>query len=213
MCANLRLICRKNLGWLLFVCIGLMGQGVSAVTLTFDELNPADYINEDEDEGLHYLTNEYESFGLLFEKFAYVVAWGQSPNPKSLPNYVTGPGLTLNFVGNLPTYVSLFVGSGSGYKVGIDAFGLNGYREFFLTEGEVRGMGSDESTPYIPNQFVSFRSPSGISSIHLAGQADVYIDDLTFTNEPDIAAPESSTFILFVIGLLGLILCNRKSLK
>lgn len=212
MCANTLLLCRKSLGRLIFiVCCGFMGSGAAAITLTFDELDPADY---DPGTGeLGFLTDEYESIGLLFEGAAYLLAWTEFQHPKSLPNYVIGPGFSLNFVGDLPTYVSLFVGSSTGSQVVLDAFGLNDYHEYKITDGEVHGMGSEESTPYIPNQFVSFSSPTGISSIHLSGQSDAFIDNLTFTDEPDIAAPESSTFILFVIGLLGLILCNRKSLK
>ena len=212
MCAKALLACRNIFYRLVVVvCSGLVGQGVSAITLTFDDLDPADYEHETGEPG--FLTNEYESLGLVFEGAAYLLTWTQSQPAMSLPNYVIGPGFNLNFVGDLPTYVSLFVGSSTGHKVELAAFGTNGFLEYKITDGEVHGMGSDQSTPYVPNQFVFFSSPEGISSIQLSGQSDAYVDNLTFTNEANIAAPESSTFILFVIGLAGLILCNRKSLK
>ena len=212
MCAKALLACREIFCRLVFVvCCGFIGQGVSAITLTFDDLDPTDY--EHETGELGFLTNEYQSLGLVFEGAAYLLTWTQSQPAMSLPNYVIGPGFNLNFVGDLPTYVSLFVGSSTGHKVELAAHGANGFFEFKSTDGEVHGMGSDQSTPYVPNQFVSFSAPDGISSIQLSGQSDAFIDNLTFTNEPDIVAPESSTFILFAIGLLALALCNRKSLK
>ena len=204
--------CRQHLGMLMFVIsCGVVGQSALAITLTFDELNPADY----EGEGVEtpFLTNEYESLGLVFDGAAYLHTWTNSQPAMSLPNYVIGPGFILNFLGDLPTYVSLFVGSSTGHAVFLDAHGPSGYHESQRTDGELNGWGSEESTPYVPNQFVFFSSPMGISSIELSGQSDAFIDNLTFTNEPSIAAPESSTFILFAIGLLGLMLCNRKSLK
>ena len=210
MCANTLLLCRKSLGRLMFViCCGLMAQGALAITLTFDELNPADY--EGENVETPFLTDEYESLGLVFDGAAYLHAWTQSQPAMSLPNYVIGPGFILNFVGDLPTYVSLFVGSSNGAAVFFDAYGLEGYHESKRTDGEIHGMSWEQSTPYVPNQFVFFNSPTGISSIELSGQSDAFIDNLTFTNEHDVAVPEPSTLLLFTLGLFGLVLCKRKS--
>lgn len=208
----MRSLLYKRLGMLMFViCCGLAGEAASAITLTFDELNPADY----EAEGVEtpFLTDEYESLGLLFEGAAYLHTWTQSQPAMSLPNYVIGPGFLLNFIGDLPTYVSLYVGSSNGAAVFLDAYGLNGFHESKRTDGEIHGMNWEQSTPYVPNQFVVFSSPTGISSIELSGQSDAYIDNLTFTNEPHIAVSEPSAYILFAIGLWGLMSCRRQRLK
>ncbi|MEN0035449.1 MAG: PEP-CTERM sorting domain-containing protein [Cellvibrio sp.] len=186
------------------VVTGLMLFSVGkaqAVNIDFDDLNPADLIGDD---GYIPLTNQYESLGVLFESGAYLLGY----SPKSAPNYVNGPGFSIHFLGVLPTYVSMYVGSNLEHKVGIRAYGVNGYFEDRLTDGEVRGMQWEDSTPYRPNQFISFYMPEGISSINLAGQADTYMDDLTFS----VSVPEPSSLLLLFLGMLITYL-HRKRLQ
>lgn len=173
-----------------------------AITINFDDLNPEDFINaEDPDQGLIPLTDEYASLGVMFVDGAYL--GGGSPNFS--PNFVNGPGFSFYFLGRLPQYVSFYAGSLTEYKVGITAYGSNGFLDSFLTDGEVSGMGSDESTPYRDNQYVSFFEPEGIFSIHLSGQADVYIDNLYF----GVEVPEPGSWILFCFGLLVIYLQRK----
>jgi hypothetical protein len=206
------LLSHKRLVALVFaVCCGVVAQSAAAITLTFDELDPMYY--ESEEAESPYLTDEYESVGLLFDGAAYLHKRTALQPSVSSPNYVVGPGFVLNFIGDFPTYVSMYVGSTASTAVFLTASGPGGYQENKRTDGEVRSSGYEESTPYVPNQFIFFSSPTGISSIELSTQGDSFIDNLTFTSDPDIEVPESSTFILFAIGLLGLILCKRRELE
>lgn len=184
------------------VCILSFCHPAQAVMLNFDDLNPESLQHS---EGI--LTNEYEAQGVVFHYSAYL----HDGSPKSSPNYVVGPGFGFSFVNTLPVYVSFFTGSSTQSKVFIDARGPGGYFVNIRTEGEIHGMTDEESTPYIPNQFVEFRSDTGISSIELSGQSDGYIDDLTFYY-PDETVPEPSTIMLFALGLGGLYFRQRKAI-
>ncbi len=183
----LRLVC--------LLVIFPLGNVANAVMINFDELDP-DSIPD----GI--LTNEYESQGVMFEWSAYLIA----NSPKSAPNYVVGPGFKFYFTdlylspGLLPKLVSFYTGSSTQSKVHITAIGPDGYSETILTEGEVHGMGSDVSTPYIPNQLVTFEFANGISSIELSGQSDAYIDDLSFYYVIE-AVPEPSIAVLFLLSI------------
>jgi len=174
-----------------YVLAFLLSSSANAVMINFDELDPESIPNS-------ILTNEYESQGLIFEYSAYLTY----SSTQSAPNYAVGPGFMLNFINELPTYVSFYTGSSTQSKVFISATGPNEYLESIITEGEIHGMGSLESTPYIPNQFVVFQSEFGIASIELSGQSDAYVDDLSFYYEgEEIAVSEPSALILFILGL------------
>ena len=172
-----------------------------AVTIDFDDLDPADFIGDD---GYIPLTDQYGSLGVLFEGGAYLSGYSS----KSSPNYINGPGFSIYFLDVIPTYVSMYVGSGLKHKVGLSVYGLNGWIENKTTDGEVRGFEWEQSTPYRDNQFVSFYVPEGISHIYLAGQADVYIDDLSF----GVSVPEPSALLLLFLGILITYL-HRKRLQ
>ncbi|HSX51786.1 MAG TPA: PEP-CTERM sorting domain-containing protein [Cellvibrio sp.] len=173
---------------LLFFC-----TPAQAVIIDFDDLDPSSLPNE-------MVTNEYESQGVVFAWNAYLVP----ASTQSAPNYVIGPGIVFNFINTLPTYVSFYTGSSTGHKVFISALGPNNYFENIVTEGEIHGMNYEESTPYVPNQFVVFQSESGIASIELSGQSDGYIDDLTFYYPgEEIDVPEPSGILLLMLGMLG----------
>ncbi len=187
---------------LLFLCVSffvMLSNCANAVLINFDELDPNDYSYEG---GNPYLTNEYESQGLVFTGSAYLLGWHEGIPSVSLPNYVIGPGFSLGFVGNLPTAVSFFFGSSSHSAVFIDAYGPN-YENHLMSSGDNHGM-TDEYIPYIPNELFSFSSSTGISSIEFSGWGDNYIDDLTYTYADQVTVPEPSAFILFAIGIFWL---------
>lgn len=194
-------VCRNIIHVFLLLLLTVAVGRAQAITINFDDLNPEDFINaEGSDDWLFPLSNEYESVGLIFQDNAYLIGGGGN-------NFVNGPGFSFRFVGNLPTYVSMYVGSSVGYKVGVDAFGVNGDRDHKVTDGAIHGMTDEESTPYRDNQFVSFYMPEGISKIHLSGQGDAYIDNLYFGAE----VPEPGSWILFCFGLLAIYL-KRKTI-
>lgn len=178
-----------------------LSSSANAVIINFDELDPESISDS-------ILTTEYETQGLVFDYNAYLIPH----SPKSSPNYVVGPGITFHFINELPTYVSFYTGSSTQSKVAISATGANGYFKSIITEGEVHGMGSLESTPYIPNQFVVFQSEFGIASIELTGQSDTYIDDLSFYYEgEEIVVSEPSVLVLFMLGLCFILRRKIKS--
>jgi hypothetical protein len=187
----------------LFACFFVLSfscTSAHAVIINFDELDPASLPNE-------MVTNEYESLGVVFPFNAYLV----SSSTQSAPNYLIGPGIRFNFINTLPTYVSFFTGSSTEHKVFISASGPNNYLANVVTEGQLNGLGSDENTPYIPNQFVVFQSEFGIASIELSGQSDGYIDDLTFYYPGDeIEVAEPSGIALLILGLASIF---RRRLK
>jgi len=181
-----------------------------AVLINFDDLDPDAYSYEG---GNPYLTNEYESQGLVFEYAAYLLRWSGSTPVVSTPNYVGGPGFGFKFVGQeLPTSVSFYLSSTSHMAVFIDAFGPD-YTYHTTSSGENHGgWPEDLGSPYIPNELFSFYSSAGISSIEFSGRGDVNIDDLTYNYSSPAQVPEPSAFILFGIGLLGL-MCHRFKCK
>jgi hypothetical protein len=174
-----------------------------AVLINFDDLDQGSYKIE---EGLRPLSNEYQTQGVIFSSSAYLVTWQSYDIPLSQPNYVSGPGFSFDFVGDLPTQVSMYISNSIGYAVNVNAFGPNNFHKSITTAGAVTGMTDNEGTPYIPNQFISFASLSGISSISLDGQAGASMDNLMFTSD----VPEPSTLALFGVGMMGLILRRRK---
>jgi hypothetical protein len=182
-----------------FLVICLLGNIANAEMIDFDDRDPASIPN-----GI--LTNEYESQGVIFHGSAYL----NSPSPKSAPNYVVGPGFSFSFMGLpyvsgfFPKLVTFYTGSSTESKVFITATGPNGHVEQIITEGEIHGMTDLVSTPYIPNQFVSFEFAEGISSIELSGQSDAYIDDLGFYYVIE-TVPEPSIMILFLLSITCII--------
>jgi hypothetical protein len=198
----------KTLKKLSLVSVGLLlilTSSAQAVLITFDELDQASYLRPGEDEAIAPLTNEYESQGVLFRSSAYLVKWAEPLVPVSVQNYVAGPGFGFEFVGDeLPTYVSFYMGSHAQIAVYIDVRGPN-YNKQVTSSGEIVGMTDEVGTPYIENEFFSFRSRTGISSVYFGGKADNYIDNLEYTYANEVSVPEPSTFMLFGIGLLGLI--------
>lgn len=191
---------RKAIAFLLFLCTVFSIGNTQAVTIDFDDLNPADFFGE-EGELQTPLTNQYESLGIIFEGGSYL---GGTPGQYS--NIIHGPGFSFYFTDELPTYVSMYVGSADQLKVGVSIYGVNGHIETKLTEGGVRGMEWEQSTPYRENQFVSFFAAEGISFVHVASQQTAYMDNLSF----EVIVPEPNAFILLWLGLLMIYLHSRR---
>ena len=165
----------------------------NAVTLNFDDLDAV--IN---DEG--YLTTEYESQGILFEPYAFI------RSAESL----SGPWFTFFFIGDLPTYVSFVLNNPFEMANGVFAKGPNGYTERVKTEGWIRGMSTELSTPYIPNQMVTLRSDFGISSVEISSQSGIlYLDNLTFYYATE-TVPEPHAFVLLILGFVGIFYRHTK---
>lgn len=195
----------KQLFRLSFGLFLIVSNSAQAVLITFDELDQASYLRPGEDEAIAPLTNEYESQGVLFRSSAYLVRWAEPLAPVSLQNYVAGPGFGFEFVGDeLPTYVSFYMGSHAQIAVSIDVRGPY-YSKQLTSSGEIVGMTDDVGTPYVANEFFSFSSRTGISSVYFAGKADNYLDNLEYTYAKDVSVPEPFSFVLFGIGLLGVI--------
>lgn len=187
----------KKIAWLIFGLSILICSSAQAVLINFDEIDESSNVDS---EGYRIpLTNEYESFGLIFVGPAYGGGG------------VGGPGFSFEFVGeNLPTFVSFNLGAASGIATSIDVRGP-GYRKMVTSSGAIVGMTDEQGTPSIPNEFFSFNSPTGISSVELSGKAGVYFDNLTFTYAEITSVPEPSVLIMLAIGLLGLLSSRFKS--
>jgi hypothetical protein len=199
----------KKLSFLGFGFFMMLSNLAHAVLINFDELNASAY-----EEGPYGfptpLRNEYESQGLVFNYAAYLLEWSGSKPIVSSPNYVGGPGFSFEFVGELPTAVSFYLGSSAKMAVFIDVLGPD-YANHLTSSGENHGGWPEEyGSPYIPNELFTFYSATGISSVEFSGRGDVFIDDLTYNYSSQTQVPEPSTFILFVIGLLGLLSSHFK---
>lgn len=200
---RLLVLSRKMNSAVCFSVLTFLAMGnAQAITIDFDDLNPADFYED----GYKPLTNEYESLGVLFEGYVQPV----SGSTKSAPNFLLGssPGFSIYFTDIPPTYVSMYVGSTFGLRVGVRVTGVNGYIEDRVTDGGVLGMNWESSTPYRPDQFVSFYVPEGISYLNIDSKMGPYLDDLTFI----VDVPEPGILILFGLGLL-MIYFHRKRLQ
>lgn len=194
-------LARTTSGALLFSALAFFSIGkAQAITIDFEDLNPTDFMGG-EGEGYTPLTNQYESLGVIFEGGAYLA--GEVGKPF---NSVDGPGFGFYFIHDLPNYVSMYVGSAGRLKMGVSIYGVNGHLETKITDGGVRGINWEDSTPYRDNQFVSFYVEEGISYVHVASQQTAYMDNLSF----DVVVPEPGILILFCLGLVIIYLHRRR---
>lgn len=182
----------------------LFSHHASAITVNFDELDRS-LLGEYPD---GYLTNEYQSIGLIFESSAYLI------DNHSGDQYLGGPGFGFRFEGELPTFVSMYVWSGTGHALFPRAYFSTGEHEDLITKGAITGISGDPTRPayYLP-QLITFSSSFGISAITLNSQSSTYMDDLTFTYGPLAAVTEPSAFILFGVGILSLLLRKRRMIR
>lgn len=172
-----------------------------ATFINFDDLiyNPEDtafYSNP--------LTDQYLSKGLLIGN-GYLVQYSSVDPVVSSPNYLLGGDyLTLTFVGDLPTMVSMYISAWRQEVIYLNATDATGK----VTAKQTKGWaGPLDDTPYTPGQFISFSESNGISEIHLYGaygmRTSAEVDDLTYTYSSSVSEPTS--IVLFGIGLFYLV--------
>lgn len=166
-----------------------------ATVIDFDELDPV-FDEEFPCWCDNPLNNQYLDKGLLISE-AWVI--GADHNNSML----TSNFATLEFVGELPTFISMNVTSIYGDAVILDIYGPSGFLFSPNTSGW-RGL-EEYSTPAIPNEFVSFSSDTGISYITIQGfynmRLGASIDNITFRQT---SIPEPTSIVLITLGLFGL---------
>jgi hypothetical protein len=183
----------------------LLSFNVRATVITFDDLvyNPEDtsfYSNP--------LSDQYLSKGLLIGN-GYLVQYSSVDPVVSSPNYLLGGDyLTLTFVGDLPTMVSMYISAWRQEVIYVNATDATGKVTAKKTTG---WAGELDNTPYVPGQLISFNESNGISKINLYGyygmRTSAEVDNLTYSYS---SVPEPASIGLFVIGLCGFALLRRK---
>lgn len=188
----------KNIQGLVTIFISLLLSTTAyATVIDFDDLDPI-YQEEFPCWCDNPISDEYIDKGLLIHG-SWVV--GAKPNNSMLTSNWGG----LEFVDELPTFLSMNVSSAYGDAIYLDFYGAQGYLHTIITSGW-RNI-DDEYTPPIPNEFVSFASDVGIKSVSIYGHYNMrlgaFIDNITFTSA---AVPESSSIALILLGFLGILL-------
>ena len=176
--------------------VSLSSATTSATLIDFDDLNPV-YDEEFPNWSDNPLTDQYLDQGLLING-----AW---VNGADSENYMlTSNSASLEFVGELPTFVSMNITSHYGDAIFLDFYGSEGYLNTVITSGW-RGV-EETSTPVIPNEFISFSSDVGIHFVTIQGlynmRIGAAIDNLTFTYA---SLPEPAPITLLALGLFGIL--------
>jgi len=192
---------------LLTLCI--TSQTAQAVFIDFDDIvaPPANPFGCETLEpcGL-ILSNEYESKGVVFGNSGWLV--GQVLPDGTNQNQVFGTnGISLNFVGALPNFISFNVDSP--FQLEASYFSVYGENNDLLFVQHSSGWtGVEEtSTPYIQGELVSIYSNTRIKGIYIESLFNLRtgptIDNLTFEYR---TVPEPSAVLLFLVGIAGLVL-------
>lgn len=142
------------------------------------------------------LSDEYLDQGLRVHG-----AWVNGDGSEN--SMLTSDWASLEFIGVLPTFVSMNITSHYGDAILLDAYSTSGFLFSKHTSG---WMGLEEnSTPVIPNEFITLSSDVGIKSITIQGfygmRIGASIDNLTFTHA---SVPEPSSIALIALGLFSL---------
>ncbi|RZA00436.1 MAG: PEP-CTERM sorting domain-containing protein, partial [Moraxellaceae bacterium] len=147
------------------------------------------------------LTDQYASKGLMIDN-AYLNGESYDGGLTYENIMLTGPYTQLNFIGNLPTFVSMLVTSVNQDVIYLTAYSNNGFIESKQTPGY---GGPDDDTPASANFLISFSSATGIKSINIDSfyflRTGAAIDDLIFTYTP---VREPSSLVLLALGLVAL---------
>lgn len=192
---------------LLTLC--LASQTTHAVFIDFDDIvaPPANPFGCETVEpcGL-ILSNEYESKGVVFEGFSWLVG-GVLPDGTNQNQVFGTNGIWLGFVGTRPNFVSFNVDSALGLEASyFSVYGENNELLFLQHSNGWTGF-EETSTPYIPGELVSIYSSAGIAGIYIESlfnlRSGPTIDNLTFEYR---TVPEPSALLLFLGGIVGLFL-------
>ncbi|MET0357550.1 MAG: PEP-CTERM sorting domain-containing protein [Cellvibrio sp.] len=142
------------------------------------------------------LTNQYESKGLLIEN-AHLNGESYDGGLTYENSLTSGPYTALHFIGQLPTFVSMYVSSINGDAISLTAYGPGGGVGDYQTPGFA---GPFEYPPAEPNHYVSFQSDTGISQINIDAfyfrRVGAAIDNLTFTYSASVPEPSSLALLL-----------------
>ena len=183
------------------IFITIFSASAHAVVINFDDLT---YVPENPDFpsfGDVLLGDQYRSQGLLIDN-AFLLPYG-SPDEVGIsgPNYLLagamGSPMTLQFVGELPTYVGMYIG---GNPLGILYTRAYDSSEVFAShEKELGGW-----------EYVSFESATGISRIEMSASqqtrvSGAIVDDITYTYA---SVPEPSSWGLLLLAALSIF--NRR---
>lgn len=184
--------------------LSLFSISAKAVVIDFDDLVyvptwPEDFFGD------HALTDEYQDQGLLI-RGGFLAEWHEGTGPSaSEPNYLSaGHDLRLTFIGELPTFVSMYVSANSEQAVYLKAFDSSS--ELIASHTTDGWQGFDTDPLYVPNQLVSFNAHGGISEIFISDfyfrRTGAMIDDITFTYSAQV--PEPGSAFLFGLGLAAI---------
>lgn len=196
-----KLLAPMAYGFTLFLYAGIS----HATLINFDDL----YYDEEHPEFWgNPISDQYASKGLIIEDGYLMQYWAGSEDIISSPNYLlAGLSMSFNFVGDLPTYVSMYVNSFRQEAIYFEAFGASGFLEVKKTKGFA---GPDDDIPYEPKQFISFTAAEGIKSITVSGfygrSTAGEIDNLMYK----YSLPEPSSVILLAVGLFSIIALGRR---
>jgi hypothetical protein len=152
----------------------------------------------------HPLTDEYLDQGLLIDGGFLV---GETLADGTHQNELLGSNfLSLRFVGNLPTQISMNISAAFEQAVFLHFYGEDGLLGKVATSGYA---GPIFDTPYEDDQLVTFTSPMGVSFVTLEAfyglRTGAIVDNLQYEYN---AVPESSSLLLLVLGILGITLRN-----
>lgn len=182
----------------IFLSLAIVSHAAQAVVIDFDDLTPGypDWPQDDENS----VSDQYLSRGLLIDDAHLAVYNPDYEHIVSSPNYLFGGNfMTFTFVGERPVYVGFNISSVFDYANILHVYGPNGLISRTLTTGST---GAEENTPFVPWEFISFSSPTGITEITFEGFYNMrwgsMIDNLTYEYA---SVPEPPSLMLFFLGL------------
>jgi hypothetical protein len=147
------------------------------------------------------LTNQYASLGVIFGGGAAVVGAATPADGNALSDW-WGPGLSIQFTGALPTFVSMEISTLFEQSAYVEIFGTGSYLTTLVTDGW-RGT-EENSTPYQPKQLVSFAGAE-IATLNIGEfygrRGTMTLDNLRFEYAPvDVPEPPMLGLLLGAAG-------------
>jgi len=203
----------KSFSLLASLCIALTANCAQATFINFDDIL---YVPADPESPNFYdveLTNQYADKGLLVAGGFIMSYDGIDPGTVvSQPSFLLASNfLTLSFIGNLPTFVGMYVSSSFEESIYLSAYNSTGLVGLKNTLGYQPDENEENDGGYTPKQYVTFNVDTGISSITVENaynmRVSALIDDLTFTRSASV--PEPSSVLLLMLGLLGLVVTRK----